>query len=191
MSRTAFLSAVLALAALPALAQDDAIDDAAFEVTDAVSACPSAPEDAPISFGDPEPLTIETREGLTHVFSVEIAASPEQQTRGLMHRSELALDAGMLFTSDGIFPAASMIMTNTCLSLDMLFLRGDGEIAAIARQTIPFSNAPVPLPGLVAAVLEINGGQAEKLNITPGDYVRHPAFGVDEAGDADAPTDAG
>lgn len=121
------------------------------------------------------PLTI--RSGtLTHAFTVEIADTPEAIRQGLMHRAELAPDAGMLFDF-GMTREASMWMKNTLIPLDMLFILENGEIVAIARKARPHSLRSIS-PGVpVRAVLEIPGGRAEELGIGPGDEVIHPLFG--------------
>ena len=115
------------------------------------------------------PLTV-VSDGAAHRFTVEVAASPEEQNRGLMFRTSLAPDAGMLFP----FPApktASFWMKNTVIPLDIIFVRGDGTIESIAAMTTPYSTDPVTSGAPVAAVLELAGGRAGALGIAPGDRV--------------------
>jgi uncharacterized membrane protein (UPF0127 family) len=115
------------------------------------------------------PLTIHSQNG-DHHFTVEIAATPDEQERGLMFRRSVAGDRGM------IFPYAppqqvSFWMKNTLIPLDMVFIRPDGRIARIAANTAPMSLDPVPSGDIVAAVLELRGGRAAELGIRPGDQV--------------------
>lgn len=119
------------------------------------------------------PLRIES-DGKRHDFTVEMARSPQEQARGLMFRTELAPDAGMLFPFE---PAktASFWMKNTPIPLDIVFIRADGTIESIAAETEPYSLAPVQSGEPVAAVLEIAGGRAAALGIEPGDTVRWQA----------------
>lgn len=121
-------------------------------------------------------LWIETRQGRRVHFTVELALTPEQQSRGLMFRESMPPDAGMLFVFDSVRPVAFW-MKNTPLPLDMLFIGADGRIVNIAARTTPFSTAQVPSAGPVRAVLEINGGVSALLGIAPGDRVIHPALG--------------
>ncbi len=115
------------------------------------------------------PLTI--RSGAkSHRFLVEVARTPEQQARGLMHRQSLAPDRGMIFPRAQPEPA-SFWMKNTLIPLDMIFIRADGTIARIAENTAPLSLEPVPSFEPVSAVLEIAGGRAAELGIKPGDRV--------------------
>jgi uncharacterized membrane protein (UPF0127 family) len=62
------------------------------------------------------------------------------------------------------------------VSLDMLFIRGDGRIARIAENTEPESERIIPSGAPVRAVLEVVGGTAKKLGIAPGDKVAYPIF---------------
>lgn len=111
-----------------------------------------------------------------HVFAVEPAKTAAAQERGLMYRTDIADDGGMLFypyPPDGGAPrAATFWMKNTPSPLDILFIRADGTIARIAEQSPPFSQVPIPSGEPVAAVLELRGGRALDLDISAGDTVR-------------------
>lgn len=122
---------------------------------------------------DTVPLSIETAKG-ARAFRVEVARTPAEQARGLMYRTTLAPDAGMIFPFDPPRPA-SFWMRNTYIPLDMLFIRADGTIAVIAANTTPLSLAPVESGEPVAAVLEIAGGRSAALGIREGDRVRWKA----------------
>lgn len=114
-------------------------------------------------------LSIRTSEA-THAFVVELAASGSEQAQGLMFRTQLAPDKGMIFP----FPedrVASFWMKNTVIPLDIIFIRRDGTIESIAANTIPYSLAPVRSNEPVATVLEIAAGRAAELGIEPGDTV--------------------
>ncbi len=107
--------------------------------------------------------------------NVEVARSAEQRSQGLMFRTAMAPDTGMLFiyqTSGTI----SMWMKNTILSLDMLFIAGDGRITRIVRHTTPMSEAVIGSRGAVRAVLELNAGAARKLGIKTGDHLNLAPF---------------
>jgi uncharacterized membrane protein (UPF0127 family) len=114
------------------------------------------------------PLTIQSATGV-HNFTVQIAATPEQQEHGLMFVRSLAPDQGMIFPYDPP-QDASFWMKNTLIPLDMLFIRADGTIARIATAK-PLDLSPVPAGEPIAAVLEIAGGRAAELRIREGDKV--------------------
>jgi uncharacterized membrane protein (UPF0127 family) len=124
---------------------------------------------------DPDIAEIVTAGGAV-AFRVEIADTPDEHAQGLMHRTNLPRDAGMLF----LFPRAeprAFWMKNTPLPLDMLFFGADGRLCGVVARAEPFTETP-RLSGCEArAVLEINGGLAETLGLRPGDALRHPAFG--------------
>jgi uncharacterized membrane protein (UPF0127 family) len=111
-------------------------------------------------------LTIESG-GRSHAFTVEVARTAAQQERGLMFRTSLGPNQGMLFPFDPPRPA-SFWMRNTLIPLDMIFIRPDGTIARIAANTVPRSETPVGVEEPVTAVLEIPGGRAAQLGITGG-----------------------
>jgi uncharacterized membrane protein (UPF0127 family) len=110
-----------------------------------------------------------------HVFSIELADTPESRARGLMYRRSMPEDHGMLFDF-GRIDMVSMWMRNTYIPLDMLFVRADGSIARIARDTEPLSERPISSGEPVLAVFEINAGISDRLGITAGDRIEHPLF---------------
>jgi uncharacterized protein len=115
------------------------------------------------------PLTISTARGPRR-FSVEVARTEQEQERGLMFRTALPKDGGMIFPMDPPRPA-TFWMKNTPLPLDMIFIRADGTIARIAADTVPYSLDLVDSGEPVAAVLEIAGGAAAAAGIEEGDRV--------------------
>jgi uncharacterized membrane protein (UPF0127 family) len=116
------------------------------------------------------PLTVTTRAGKVHRFTVEVARTEAQQAQGLMNRQTLAPDRGMIFPYDPP-NMASFWMKNTLIPLDMIFIRADGTIARIEANTVPLSLDPVPAGELVGAVLELAGGRSAELGIAAGDKV--------------------
>lgn len=116
------------------------------------------------------PLTVTTADGRVHRFTVEVARTSAEQARGLMFRTELADDAGMIFPFAPPKPA-SFWMKNTVIPLDIIFVRPDGSIESIAANTVPYSLDPVQSGEVVGAVLELAGGRAAALGIAAGDRV--------------------
>lgn len=102
--------------------------------------------------------------GTQHRFTVEVARTPAAQAKGLMHRTSLPENGGMIFPF-AVPKFASFWMKNTFIPLDMFFIRADGSIDRIAENTIPESLEPVVSGGEVAAVLELAGGTAARLGI--------------------------
>ncbi|MBM3556648.1 MAG: DUF192 domain-containing protein, partial [Alphaproteobacteria bacterium] len=73
---------------------------------------------------------------------------------------------------------AQFWMKNTLIPLDMIFIGADGRVRNIAERTVPHSLETRSSDGVVAAVLEVNGGASARLGIRPGDRVLHPLFGT-------------
>jgi uncharacterized protein len=120
-------------------------------------------------------VTIETQRG-PRVFTVEQARSSAEQERGLMFRTGLPADGGMMFVPyppDGGAPrVAQFWMKNTPTALDIIFIRADGTIASVEPDAQPFSEEHVVSGEPVAAVLEILAGKSAELGIAAGDKVR-------------------
>lgn len=110
--------------------------------------------------------TVDVRVG-DHVFTVEIAATPETRERGLMFRSELDPDHGMLFVFDDSRPR-SFWMQNTEIPLTIAYVDRDGVILEVYDMT-PFSTDPVPSRFPARYALEVNQGRLRELGIAPGD----------------------
>lgn len=113
--------------------------------------------------------------GVTHAFQVEIADDEPERETGLMNRDNLPAGQGMLF----LFPDArerAFWMKNTHIPLDIIYISKSGEVISIQKNTMPMNETPLHSFGPAAAVLEINGGQADALGIKPGDRITHRFF---------------
>ncbi|QWW72466.1 DUF192 domain-containing protein [Rhizobium sp. WYJ-E13] len=127
------------------------------------------------------PLTIETAGGERFSFTVEIALSPAQLQRGLMYRTGLAPDRGMLFAFDHL-QTVRMWMKNTFIPLDMLFLDASGVIISIKTNAVPFSHHIIASRAPARYAVELAGGTVSRLGITDGDRVDSPAMQTRVAG---------
>jgi uncharacterized protein len=117
------------------------------------------------------PLSIRSKNGV-HQFSVDVAATPEQQEKGLMFVKTLAPDRGMIFPYNPPQDVAFW-MKNTLIPLDIVYIRADGTIARIVHGE-PLSLEPLQAGEPIALVLEIGGGRAAALGIKEGDTVTWP-----------------
>lgn len=120
-------------------------------------------------------LAVVAADGRRVPIDVEVAKDPQEKALGLMFRTELADNQGMLFPYDEP-RELSMWMHNTYIPLDMLFIRPDGVIHRIEAQAEPLSDRVINSGGPVSAVLELAGGAAKRLGIKEGDRVQHPLF---------------
>jgi uncharacterized protein len=102
--------------------------------------------------------------------AVEIANSGRERERGLMYRTSMPEDQGMLFSWNEE-SVRSFWMRNTCLPLDMLFITKEGFIAGILEQVPTLNERPRSIPCPVAHVLELNAGYARAHGLKPGTRV--------------------
>jgi len=105
----------------------------------------------------------------SHVFRTEVAATREQQSRGMMFRTQMAPDEAMIFP----YETPDMLgfwMKNTVLPLDIIFIDDDGMIINIG-EGIPYNEESVTSERPAIAVLELAGGRSKELGIEPGDRV--------------------
>ena len=119
-----------------------------------------------------EGLALEQRERLrTSGQRDRCARTGAEQSRGLMFRTALGPDEGMIFPMDP--PRhASFWMRNTVIALDIIFIGPDRRVLNIAAGAVPYDETPLPSDGKVSAVLELTAGRAAQLGIKPGDSVR-------------------
>ena len=100
------------------------------------------------------------------ILTVEIAATPEAMSRGLMFREHLPDGHGMLFVWPGD-QVVGMWMQNTLIPLSVAFVDGDYRIRNIAHME-PHSRDVHTSEGRVRYALEVNRGWFERHGITPG-----------------------
>jgi uncharacterized membrane protein (UPF0127 family) len=108
---------------------------------------------------------------------LEVARTDEQQAMGLMYRSSLPKNRGMLFPF-GEARFASFWMKNVAIPLDMIFLK-DGIARAVFLNVPPCTTDPCPVYGpatLVDSVIELAGGRAKELGVKVGDKIRIEAI---------------
>ncbi|GJL97555.1 MAG: hypothetical protein DHS20C06_13720 [Hyphobacterium sp.] len=147
---------------------------AAFAQVPPAPAGDPAHPDTVIEFGAPEPVSIETDDGVFAISALIADSDPERQ-RGLMFRSTLADDEGMLFDYEEV-QSVSMWMRNTEISLDLIFISDSGEIVKIIANAQPYSLRSLPSDFPVLGVLEVRGSLARDVGIRPGNIVRHAVF---------------
>lgn len=120
---------------------------------------------------DPAPLSVETDAGETR-FSIEVADDDRERSAGLMFRTEMKDDHGMLFVFERT-RRLSFWMKNTPMPLDLVFIGEEGTVVDVLAGE-PFSVAPIAPEAPARFVLELKAGTAEKTGIASGDRVSHP-----------------
>jgi len=105
--------------------------------------------------------------GATASLRVEVADEPAEWARGLMFRTELAEDDGMLFAfpTDVGYP---FWMQNTPLPLSIAFIAADGRILEIQDMQPQTTDFHTPAQRYRSA-LEVNQGYFARNGVKPGD----------------------
>jgi uncharacterized membrane protein (UPF0127 family) len=117
-------------------------------------------------------LAITSSDGTRTEVQVEIADDRAEQQRGLMERTELAEDAGMLFVFDREEPR-SFWMRNTLIPLSIAYIASDGRIVDIQdMQPLDETSHPSAAPAQYA--LEVNQGFFAERGIEVGNEVEIP-----------------
>jgi uncharacterized membrane protein (UPF0127 family) len=110
-------------------------------------------------------------------FTVEFADTDAQRERGLMFRTELAPDAGMLFDYHHEEQTAFW-MQNTMIPLDMVFIGADGTVKTIHVNARPMDTTTIPSEVPVRFVLEIPGGRSVEIGLKVGDKMESSRIGA-------------
>lgn len=108
---------------------------------------------------------------------IEIADEYEEIAKGLMYRSRLLENQGMLFIFNHE-SEQSFWMKNTKIPLDILYVNKDFQIVRIAKHTVPYSKEPIPSIEPAIYVIEVNAGYCDLNDITLGNkisYIRNDA----------------
>jgi len=106
------------------------------------------------------------------IINLEVAKTPKEQAIGLMYRTELADDRGMLFSFNPP-RRVNFWMKNCTISLDMIFMRS-GVVKAIALDVPPCVADPCPVYDSdvpVDQVIEARGGLIRELGLKIGDRI--------------------
>jgi uncharacterized membrane protein (UPF0127 family) len=104
-----------------------------------------------------------------HKITAELATTPEQQARGLMHRFSLKPDHGMLFVFERV-EQRSFWMKNTFIPLSIAFIAADGSIVNIENM-VPHDESFHWSKGRVRYALEMRKGWFAERSIAAGDRV--------------------
>ena len=107
-----------------------------------------------------------------HRYTVEIAQTDEQRMRGLMFRTHMERNHGMLFVHSAEEPLAYW-MKNTRIALDIFYFDHDRRLVSVSKRAPPcdLGNACPPFysEGPALFVLELGAGAADRLHARKGD----------------------
>ena len=116
-----------------------------------------------------ESLQVRSSNGV-HKYREQYAFDDATREKGLMYRSSLGADEGMIFDFYTPQPVAFW-MHNTWIGLDILYIDASGRVLNIAKHAKPMDDTALPSSGPARSVLEIAAGLSDRLGIKPGDKV--------------------
>ena len=106
---------------------------------------------------------------------IEIADTDYDIETGLMYRTSMQDDRGMLF----VFPTMRQryfYMRNTKFPIDLIFLDNNNFIVSFQENAKPFDESSLPSEVPAQFVLEVNAGLAEKWLLEIGDRMDYTAI---------------
>ncbi len=109
-------------------------------------------------------------DSIIKTLDIEIADNDYETQTGLMYRTKLGTNHGMLF----IFPDEdfrSFYMKNTKIPLDIIYIDEAKIIVSIQKNTKPFDETSLPSDAPAKYVLEVNGGLSDEWQLEVGDRI--------------------
>lgn len=143
-------------------------------VSDAAPERPSIEPSEP--FTKVERITLEGPDGQTARLWAWVADTPDKRARGLMHRTDLPADAGVLFVFEDDH-TGGFWMKNTRIPLSIAYIGADGDVLRIMDMQ-PCRRDPCPVydPGVpYRYALETNRGWLDDAQVSPGWALRRKA----------------
>ena len=147
-----------------------------------ISCSSPVPASSPIQMSSPPEASVDAGQTLPisaqviiagRTIELEVARTQQQQAMGLMFRTVLADNRGMLFQFKPPQPT-KFWMKNTLIPLDMVFLQ-NGKVAAIAASVPPCTQEPCPTYGpdtAIDQVVELRGGRVAELGLKVGETLK-------------------
>lgn len=119
-------------------------------------------------------MILHSSQGKAVPVPVEVVATPEKRSLGLMYRKDLPKTHGMLF----LFPREQLLsfwMKNTPLALDIVYINSGHTIVGIIANTKPFSEEPLSSALPAQFALEVHAGFCRQHGIAVGSQVALPS----------------
>ena len=102
--------------------------------------------------------------------ALEEASTLPQQEKGLMFRTQMEADEGMIFLYTDA-DIRQIWMKNTVLPLDIIFIGADHRILSIEPNSTPFSETVIASPSPAQWIVELRGGVANAYGLHVGDLI--------------------
>jgi len=103
-------------------------------------------------------------------YKLEIAKSISQKSTGLSNRTKLCSNCGMIFifSQEGTLP---FWMKDTLIPLDMIWLNSNGKVVDVKNVSKTNSLDIIQNSTPAKYVIELNIGDAQKINLKTGDTI--------------------
>lgn len=109
-------------------------------------------------------------DSIIKTLDIEFAQDEYETQTGLMYRTQLGTNQGMLF----IFPNVQMrsfYMKNTKIPLDIIYIDEKLQIVSFQKNAKPFDETSLPSEAPAKYVLEINAGLSDEWQLKNGDKI--------------------
>jgi uncharacterized protein len=124
-----------------------------------------------------EPLTVMTQSG-RHELIVDVAGNQSQAEFGLRYHPQLRENEGFLIVLSRAAPGTLSVSTqDISLTLDLIFIAGDGTIMEVHANIPSNSATPIVSNSPVGGALELPAGSIARFGILAGDKVTGAGFG--------------
>lgn len=107
---------------------------------------------------------------LVTTLDIEIADNDYKRETGLMYRTTMKDNQGMLFVFEVEEPRY-FYMKNTQIALDIIYINAAKHIVSFAKNTVPLDETSLPSNAPAQYVLEVNAGLADQWGLEVGDSV--------------------
>ncbi|MCK0145158.1 DUF192 domain-containing protein [Arenibacter sp. F26102] len=131
-------------------------------------------ETAPVTFKKEGKLSILKNESDSLIVNldIEIADTDYERETGLMYRSSMEPDQGMLFVFDDV-SMHYFYMKNTEFPLDLIFIDDQMKIASLQKNAQPLNENSLSSKVPVKYVLEVISGMSDKWSLELGDSISY------------------
>ncbi|SFZ93282.1 hypothetical protein SAMN05428642_10344 [Flaviramulus basaltis] len=128
-----------------------------------------------VAFKKEGELSIFKKDSATVSLDIEIADTEYETQTGLMYRSSMQTNQGMLFIFEDVAPR-SFYMKNTQIPLDLIFIDENNKIVSFQKNAKPFDESSLPSNDPAKYVLEINASLVDKWNVSISDSISFSAI---------------
>lgn len=112
-------------------------------------------------------LSLINNDSIIKNIEIEVADTDPKRQIGLMNRSEMAENRGMLFVFNQD-NSTGFWMKDTRIPLDIIFVGADSTVINVQKNAKPYDQTNYPAVAPYRYTLEVNGGSADKWGIEEG-----------------------